>query len=67
MSNSVDPDETTHISHLIWIYIVCKSLLLSPVAVKELKTFRRSESVSFSKDDSIKMFDSSILYMIIPH
>ena len=23
--------------HLIWIYAVCKSLLLSPVAVKELK------------------------------
>ena len=23
-------------SHLIWIYAVCKSLLLSPMAVKEL-------------------------------
>ena len=30
MSNSVDPDETAH----IWICAVCKSLLLSPVAVK---------------------------------
>ena len=30
MSNSVDPDET-------WIYVVCKMLLLLPVAVKELK------------------------------
>ena len=33
-------------SHLIWIYAVCKSLLLSPVAMKELtlsapKDFRR--------------------------
>ena len=37
MSNSVDPDETAHMSRLIWIYDVCKSLLLSPVAVKELK------------------------------
>ena len=30
MSNSIDPDETAH----IWTYAVCKSLLLSPVAVK---------------------------------
>ena len=37
MSNSVDPDETAHMSRLIWIYAVCKSLLLLPVAVKELK------------------------------
>ena len=37
MSNSVDPDETAHMSRLIWIYAVCKSLLLSPVAVKELR------------------------------
>ena len=36
MLNSVDPDETAHMSRLIWIYAVCKSLLLSPVAVKEL-------------------------------
>ena len=34
MLNSVDPDETAHMSRLIWIYAVCKSLLLSPVAVK---------------------------------
>ena len=34
MSNSVDPDETAHMSGLIWIYAICKSLLLSPVAVK---------------------------------
>ena len=33
-SNSVDPDETAH-----WIYAVCKSLLLSPMAVKELNKF----------------------------
>ena len=36
MSNSVDPDETAHKSRLTWIYAVCKSLLLPPVAVKEL-------------------------------
>ena len=36
MSNSIDPDEKAHMSRLIWIYAVCKSLLLSPVAVKEL-------------------------------
>ena len=40
MSNSVDPDETAHMSRLIWIYSVCKSLLLSPVAVKELSKVR---------------------------
>ena len=34
MSNSVDSDETAHTSRLIWIYALCKSLLLSPVAVK---------------------------------
>ena len=28
--------ETAHMSRLIWIYVLCKSLLLSPVAVKEL-------------------------------
>ena len=33
MSKSVDPDETAHMSRLIWIYAVCKSLLLSAVAV----------------------------------
>ena len=38
MSSSVDPDETAHMSRLIWIYAVCKRLLLSPVAVKELNT-----------------------------
>ena len=37
MSNSVAPDETIHMSCLIWIYAVCKSLLLLPVAVNELK------------------------------
>ena len=37
MSNSVDPDETAHMSRLVLIYAVCKSLLLSHVAVKELK------------------------------
>ena len=37
MSNSVDPDETAHMSRLIWINAVCKRILLSPVAVKELK------------------------------
>ena len=31
MSNRVDPDETAHMSRLIWIYAVCKSLLLPPV------------------------------------
>ena len=36
MSNSVDSDETAHMSRRIWIYAVCKSLLLSPVAVEEL-------------------------------
>ena len=37
MSNSVDPDETDHMSRLIWIYAVCKILLLSPVEMKELR------------------------------
>ena len=37
MPNSVDPDETAHMSRLIWIFTVCKSLLLLPVAVKVLK------------------------------
>ena len=36
MSDSVDQDETAHMSRLIWIYVVCKSLLLSPVAVKNM-------------------------------
>ena len=37
MSNSIDLDETAHGDGcLIWIYAVCKSLLLSLVEVKEL-------------------------------
>ena len=39
MTNSVDPDETVHMSRLIWSYAVCKVLLLSPVGVKELKHY----------------------------
>ena len=39
MSNTLDPDEMAHMSRLIWIYAVCKSLLLSPAAVKELILF----------------------------
>ena len=37
MSNNVDPDETAIMHCLISIYAVCKSLLLSPVAVKVKK------------------------------
>ena len=37
MSNSADPDETAH-SRLIWIFAVCKILLLSRI-VKELIGF----------------------------
>ena len=43
MSNSVDPDE---MAHLIWIYAVCKSLLLLPVAVKELTPFFTCSKIS---------------------
>ena len=39
MSSSVDPDEI--MSRLIRIYAVCKSLLLSPVAVKELTVYKQ--------------------------
>ena len=28
LTNSVDPDETAHMSHLIWIYTVCLLILL---------------------------------------
>ena len=44
-------------SRLIWIYAVCKSLLLSPVAVKEL---RRNETENFSifcRDDKINFIN----------
>ena len=43
MSNSVDPDKTARMSRLIWIYAVCKSLLLSPVAMKELTLYWKTE------------------------
>ena len=39
MSNKVDPDDTAHMSRLIWIYAVCKSLLLSPMAVKVKESY----------------------------
>ena len=42
MSNSVVPDETAHMSRLIWIFAVFKSLLLSPVAVKVKESHRCS-------------------------
>ena len=47
-SNSVDSDVTTHYS-LIWIYAVCKGLLLSPMAVKELNPLNQ-----FSKHFCLK-------------
>ena len=37
MTNNVDSDETAYMSRLIWIHAVCKSLLLSSAAVKELR------------------------------
>ena len=63
MSNRVDPDETAHMSRLIWFYAVCKSLLLSPVAVKELNK-KQSEEISslavlwakISADNILKYF-----------
>ena len=45
MSNSVDPDETAHMSRLIWIYAVRKSLLYITVAVKELKPIVKMSSI----------------------
>ena len=47
ISNSVDPDETAHMSRLIRIYAVCKSLLLSPVAVKVLINIRLPYSLLY--------------------
>ena len=38
MTKSVDPDETATMGRFIWIYAVCKSLLLSLVAVKVKKS-----------------------------
>ena len=48
MSNKVDPDETARMSRLIWIYAVCKSLLLSLVAVKELRYAYPTLQITFS-------------------
>ena len=48
MSNTVDPDETAHMSRLIWIYAVFKNLLLSSVAVKGLKRYKITRDVSLS-------------------
>ena len=42
MSNTVEPDETAHYG--IWICAICKSLLISPMAVKELKNLDASQS-----------------------
>ena len=53
--NSVDLDETAHMSRLIWIYAVCKSLLLSPVTVREL-TFTTLKANS--ADDKLVIFFS---------
>ena len=39
MSDSVDSDKMAHMSRLIGIYVVCKSLLLSPVAVKVKESY----------------------------
>ena len=36
-------------SRLIWIFAVCKSLLLSPVAVKELKLYYSLKYMSFEQ------------------
>ena len=49
MSNSIDPDKTAHMSRLIWIYAVWKSLLLLPVAVKELIPYINLLNLSWIK------------------
>ena len=54
MTNSVDPVETAHMSCLIWIYAVCKSLLLSIIACG-------SERVK----EKIRSFISIIVIIII--
>ena len=48
MSNSIDPDETAHIepSHLDVCCLL--SLLLSPVAVKELKVMFRQNTIGLN-------------------
>ena len=51
ISNSVDPDETAHMSRLIWSYAVCKSLLWSLVAVEELMMSRSPINLEKKKSD----------------
>ena len=40
-------DWTSNMSRLIWIYAVCKSLLLSPVAVKQLTEIKILQTEKF--------------------
>ena len=65
MSNSIDPDEMAHMSHLIWTYPVCKSLLLSPVVVKELKDGFLKNWLKSSIHSTAKMVD--IFFFLILH
>ena len=67
-SNSVDPDETAHMSRLIWIYAVCKSLLLSPMAVKELNIFIsiKLHAAAYFYLNKWNLNESQITYNITP-
>ena len=67
-SNSVDPDETAHMSRLIWIYAVYKSLLLSPMAVKELNIFIsiKLHAAAYFYLNKWNLNESQITYYITP-
>ena len=43
------------ISRLVWIYAICKTLLLSPVAVKELNYFYH---LFLSEKNQVKSFSA---------
>ena len=70
MSNIVDPDETAHVGHLIWIYTVCKSLLSLPMTVKELikyyVLFSLSGTFPFNEDEEISDQIQNATFMYPP-
>ena len=51
-------------SRLIWIYAVCKSLWLSPVAVKELKPILTCQDFALNKSTFMCFFDRIYLLFL---
>ena len=66
MANSVDPDQTPHSAHLIWVYTVCKDLSVPKLRVnmsrlicRQIFSYFYKFLTEIRKKKSILFYDSS--------